>query len=60
MGSIKMMDKLLEDGKVTQEQYDAHKAWLDQKPNVDLPMPQRSGDGKPGFKGPRCGTPPVN
>lgn len=60
MGPIKMMDKLLEDGKVTQEQYDAYKTWLDQKPNVDLPMPQRPGNGMPGFKGPRCGTPPVN
>ena len=60
MGSIKMIDKLLEDGKITQEQYDAHKAWLDQKPKVDLPMPQRPGKGMPGFKVPRCGTPPVN
>jgi hypothetical protein len=42
-----MLDKLLADGKITQSQYDAYKAWVAQKPAVELPKPERLAGGPP-------------
>lgn len=37
--STTMLDRLLKDGKITQDTYNAYKSWLAQKPAAELPMP---------------------
>jgi len=46
-----ILEQLLKDGKITQDTYNAYKAWLAQKPSTELPAPAG---------GLRHGTPPVN
>ena len=41
----KFLQTLVDEGKITQEQADQYKAWLESKPDVDVPM-------APGFPGP--------
>lgn len=44
-GDPNQMQKLLEDGTITQEQYDTWNTWNETKPDIELPRPDRQGNG---------------
>jgi len=56
------LKKLVDEGKITQEQADQYKAWVEAKPDVPILRPGFPGAGMPrGFGGPRgwFGLPPT-